>query len=231
MTEVRKDLGVSVVVPVYNSAATLSELCRRIRRVLTDRPHDVIMVDDGSTDDSLGVMSRLGVRVVALGGNRGQNAAILAGLAHATQPSSCVLDADLQDPPEAIPELLSCLESSGAHVVFSSRNAAPRLSSHVFRRLLWLLFPSLPPHACLCFAIDQQARDTLLTAASERDYLPAIIGALNFTTAEVIVERSARLAGRSAYGRVKRVRYAIHMLASALYQRWKITRLPPPDGK
>ena len=216
-----KTAGVSVVVPVYNNAATLPELCRRVRAALDGRPVEIVLVDDRSTDDSLRVIERLGERVVAHGRNRGQNAAVLSGLAQATEPLTCVLDADLEDLPEGLPVLLSGLDPAGASVVFSSREEPHSMGSRVFRWAIRRLFPSLPPHPCLCFAIDEGARLALVARARSGDYLPAVIGALRLPATQVAIARAARPAGRTAYSGSRRVRYAISMLASACRVRWR----------
>lgn len=208
--------GVSVVLPVHGNAATLPELRRRIHAALADRPCEIVMVDDASRDDSLAVMRRLGVKAIALPSPRGQNAAILAGLAQATEPFVCVMDADLQDPPEALPQLLAALGRNGARVVFSSREAPRRWSSLLFRRFLRLLFPSLAANPCLCFAIDERARGALLAAASPGDYLVAVIGALGLSTQTVPVRRAPRPAGASGYAGWKRTGYAARMIVSAV---------------
>ena len=213
--------GVSVVLPVYRNAPVLPELYRRVRAALSDRPLEIVMVDDVSPDDSLAVMRSLDVVAVPLARRTGQNGAILAGLAHATQPLTCVLDADLQDPPEALPRLLERLGQGDVSVVFSTRETASPASSRLFRWLIQRIFPSLPARPCLCFALDAPTRQALLSLASERDYLVAAIGALSVPTAAVSVKREARPVGRSAYGTLRRTNYAARALSSALRLRFR----------
>jgi undecaprenyl-phosphate 4-deoxy-4-formamido-L-arabinose transferase len=218
--------GVTIVVPVFNNAATLVELCRRVRVALADRPLEIVLVDDRSTDHSASVIAHLDVVCVSHPDNRGQNAAILTGLRRATHETACVLDADLQDRPEDIPRLLAPLLAGQAHVAFASRGDARRTSSRLFRWLLTRLFPSLPEHACLWFAIDGTARAALLAAARDEDYLPAVIGALGLSCVQVDTTRDARpaAAGPSAYGRLKRLRYAGHAIGAALRARLRVAR-------
>jgi glycosyltransferase involved in cell wall biosynthesis len=215
--------GVSVVVPVYNNAATLQELCVRVRNVLADRPLEIVLVDDRSTDQSLQVMRRLAVTAIAHPHNRGQNAAIVSGLAAASHPLTCVIDGDLEDPPESIPLLLAPVEASRAQVVFASRDETPRPSSRLFRWTIRRLFPSLPGHPCLCFAIDAGGRQALVQAARDGDYLPALIGWLELPSEQVAVNRAPRpdRAGASAYRGLRRARYAAAALGAALRLRWR----------
>jgi len=107
---------VSAVVPVFRSEATLAALHARLAAVLpTD--HEVVFVDDASPDGSTAVLAQLAaadprVRIVRHAVNRGQHAAVLTGLAEARGDAVVVLDADGQDPPEAIPALLARLRGT-----------------------------------------------------------------------------------------------------------------------
>jgi polyisoprenyl-phosphate glycosyltransferase len=208
--------GVSVVLPVYRNAPVLPELCRRIRAAFDSRALEIVMVDDLSPDDSLAVMQTLDVVAVPLPRRTGQNGAILAGLARATQPLTCVLDADLQDPPEALPRMIARLSEGDVSVVFSTRETASPPSSRLFRWVIHHMFPNLPARPCLCFALDAPTRRALLALATEKDYLVAALGALSVRTAVVSVKREPRPVGRSAYGTLRRTHYAARALFSAV---------------
>jgi glycosyltransferase involved in cell wall biosynthesis len=218
--------GVTVVAPVYNNAATLQELCARVRHALADRPLQIVLVDDRSTDRSLQVMEGLAVTTIAHSHNRGQNAAIVSGLAAAAHPLACVIDADLEDPPESIPLLLASVEAAEVQVAFASRDEARRPTSRLFRWTLRRLFPSLPGHACLCFAIDAAGREALVRAARDGDYLPALIGWLELPARQVAITRGPRpdRAGASANGGLRRTRYAAAALRAAFRLRWRRRR-------
>jgi glycosyltransferase involved in cell wall biosynthesis len=183
----------------------------------------LIMVDDASTDTSLTVLQSLPVEVVSHARSLGQNGAILSGMAHARAPLTCVLDADLQDPPEAMPELIARLRQGDVQVVFSSRKAPFRLSSRVFRGVARAIFPNLPETPCLCFAIDEDARASVLRVASAPDYLVAVIGALAVRTASVPVVRALAPDARRGQHGLRRWRYAARMLRSLSAWKWKQT--------
>ncbi|HYE81536.1 MAG TPA: glycosyltransferase family 2 protein [Clostridia bacterium] len=116
--------SISVVVPVYNSESSISELYRRLDSVL---PHiavqyEIIMVDDGSIDNSLAEMSKLHAsgntfKIICLDGNFGQQNAIMCGIRHSNGDYIITIDDDLQNPPEEIPKLLEKLEE-GFDVVY-----------------------------------------------------------------------------------------------------------------
>src|SRR5947208_8027998 len=102
----------SVVVPVYGNAATLDQLYRRVSSAAAGWDLQLILVDDASPDDSRRVISELAARdpavePLSLARNVGQHAAVLEGMRHAQGRWTVVMDADLQDPPEAIPVLIA----------------------------------------------------------------------------------------------------------------------------
>ncbi|MHB1393198.1 MAG: glycosyltransferase family 2 protein [Clostridia bacterium] len=116
--------SISVVVPVYNSESSIGELGHRLIKVLASiaYEYEIIMVDDGSNDNSFIEMSKLhasckAVKVICLDGNFGQQNAIMCGLRHATGDFVITIDDDLQHPPEEIPKLLLKLEE-GFDVVY-----------------------------------------------------------------------------------------------------------------
>ncbi len=121
--------SISVVVPVYNGENSIGELGDRLINVLTSitDEYEIIMVDDGSTDNSLSEMSKRhakckAVKVICLAGNFGQQNAIMCGLRHTTGDFVITIDDDLQHPPEEIPKLLLKLEE-GFDVVYGIPDA------------------------------------------------------------------------------------------------------------
>lgn len=122
----------SIIVPVFNSADILPLLVARLQAVLSELPgpHELILVNDGSRDDSWRVVQELSakhdwVRGINLMRNYGQHCALLAGIREARQPIVITLDDDLQHPPEEIPRLLAMLEQD-LDVVYGS----PRQEQH-----------------------------------------------------------------------------------------------------
>ena len=106
----------SVVIPIYNEQATLSELYRRLIHVLSENlaefAYEIVFVNDGSTDGSIQILSVLhaddpAVKVVNLSRNFGHQAALTAGLDYAKGDAVICMDGDVQDPPEIIPTLVA----------------------------------------------------------------------------------------------------------------------------
>lgn len=135
MSSHQLDYGVSVVVPAYRSQRTIGELARRISAALEGSSHEVIIVVDGSPDNTWGEVEGLvheypnfiGVR---LGRNAGQHNALLAGVRNARFATTVTLDDDLQNPPEEIPRLLAQL-TEGIDVVYG---VPDRVAQSPFRR-------------------------------------------------------------------------------------------------
>ena len=208
----------SVVAAVHNNAATLPDLCRRIRESVPEC--EIVLVDDASTDASRDVIRRLGVTAITLAARQGQSEAIRQGLARASGRLCCVLDADLEDPPEALPLMLERVRRGDAAVVFSTRDGRRRLTSRLFRTAMRLLYPTLTSRACLCFAARADAAAEIVKRAAPGDYLVAIIGVLRLRTAQVPVVRSPRPAGSSGYPGLRRTRHGISTFISAVRLRW-----------
>jgi len=209
----------SVVVPVYRSAETLRSLHARICGALDTAGvvYEVVFVDDASPDDSRRVLDELAagdsrVIVRASGRNLGQHRAVLETLPHTRGDWIVVLDADLQDPPEAILDLLR-KGREGFAAVFAGRrgryeSAGRLLTSRVFKRLL-NLGCGVPPDAGLFVAMNREMADRLLAFRARRPYLVAMMGCTGLPLASVPVARSAREIGRSTHGSLARLRMGL----------------------
>src|SRR6266436_8120355 len=104
----------SVAIPVLNEEAVLTEMLRRVRSVLDELaggPHEIVFVDDGSTDSTFAILEKAAeqdprIQVISLSRNFGHQAAITAALDHVTGEAAVVMDGDLQDIPEVIPQFV-----------------------------------------------------------------------------------------------------------------------------
>jgi polyisoprenyl-phosphate glycosyltransferase len=211
---------ISVVVPVYRNAGTLRELTARLDAVLGPSA-ELVFVDDASPDDSAEILRTLErVHVVQHASNRGQNAAVLTGLAHARGDTMVVLDADLQDPPEAIPALLEVKRNSGAAIAFASRTGTyagrgRSWTSRVYKRLLSAL-TSVPDGAGLFVAIDRDAARRLVAMES----VPSIVAALGLLRMKTVAMPVPRaMSASSAYSGIARLKLACRTIAWVLAHR------------
>ena len=220
-------VAVSVVAPVYRNAETLAPLYERLVRALAPLSHDfeLVFVDDCCPAGSPDVLRVLAARdprvqVLTLPQNGGQHRAVMEGLAVARGSAVVVMDADLQDPPEAIPMLLAALEHQDVRAVFAGRRgryeSAGRLAtSRVFKRALRTM-TGLPVDAGMFVALDRRLVDTVLAMPVRRPFLVAMIGCANVAVAWIPVERDSRAIGRSGFSSWKRLTTglsALHLVA------------------
>lgn len=219
---------VSVVVPVYRNAETVGELASRIRAVL-DRlgvAFEVLFVNDACPEGSLAVLAILAdkdpcLRVVSLKRNVGQQQAILAGLARSRGREAVVMDADLQDPPEAIPVMLAGLDR-GCDAVFAGRRGRYESSlrlftSRLFKRVLHSML-RVPTDAGAFVAMSGRMKECILAMPSRGAHLVAMIGASGLQMTSVPVERARRPGGRSAYTAWGRLRVGGLAVGWVLFQ-------------
>lgn len=215
----------SVVVPVYRNAETLSELHRRLSQVVNgmEISCELIFVDDACPDGSRDVLEALActdprVAVLSMARNVGQHRAVLAGLAASQGEVAIIMDADLQDPPEAIPALLATL-AQGFGAVFAGRrgryeSSMRLLTSRLFKYLLHLC-ARVPSDAGLFVAVSREMMTRLLAVSEPNPFVTGMIGFTGMTTTSIPVHRGVRLHGRSAYSGLERLRIGVRTLVWA----------------
>lgn len=205
----------SVVVPVHNEETNLPILLGRLRDVL-DRmeggPHQIVLVDDGSTDRTWEILegqARADARIVALGLSRnfGHQAALTAGLDYASGDAVVVMDGDLQDPPEAIPDFVARYRE-GFDVVYAQRvrRKEPwwlRACYYIFYRMMTRLSDiHLPVDAGDFGLISNRVTTQLRGMREHHRYLRGLRSWVGFRQIGIPVERSERYSGRSQYGMI-----------------------------
>jgi glycosyltransferase involved in cell wall biosynthesis len=229
-----------VVVPAYRNADTLPELVARIAAA-TDLVGEleILVVDDASPDQTRRVLTGLVAGEPRLAGlglahNVGQQRAIRTGLAHSRGQRIVVLDADLQDPPEAIPSLAQ--ELADAPVVFAGRRgryqAWPRrLTSRAFKLTqAWLA--GVPSDASLFFALRREVASALVAYPARDPAIVPLLGALVDAPRSLPVARSVRPTGASAYRGSMRLRSGWRALRFALHlRRHPPGSLPPASSE
>jgi glycosyltransferase involved in cell wall biosynthesis len=211
----------SVAIPLFNEQEVLPELLRRVGAVLDgipDGPHEIVIVDDGSSDRTpvlLDAAANVNPRlvVVTLSRNFGHQAALTAALDHASGDAVVLMDGDLQDPPEAIPSLLAQL-AAGYDVVYAQRMQRKeswplRVSYFLFYRLLyWLADLRLPLDAGDFGLMSRRVVDQIKAAPEHNRYLRGLRVWAGYKHIGVPIERDARFAGKSKYSTLKLLRLA-----------------------
>ena len=217
----------TVVLPVFNEEALLPELHRRLCATLEalGLPWDVIYVDDGSSDRSLEVVTGLAradprVAVLALSRNFGHQMALTAGLDHARGDGVVLMDSDLQDPPELIPELVARWRE-GLDVVYAQRRARPgesafkRATAYLFYRFMRSLASvDIPADTGDFRLLARPAADALRSLRERRRFLRGLVAWLGFRQGRVLYDRPPRKSGESKYSIRQMARLALFGLFS-----------------
>jgi dolichol-phosphate mannosyltransferase len=202
---------ISVVVPVYNSAATIPELCKRLHQALAEfgRPFEMVLVNDGSRDES-GKALRLesekdpAIRVVQLVRNFGQHAALTAGMAQSRGQWVVLTDDDMQNPPEEIARLYAKAQE-GYDMVVGARTVREdtlvrRLGSSVATRLMKRFFGPLGLDAISAFRIiSRRMVDDYLRCAEHHAYVAGLLAWLGYRQTSIPIRHEASRVGRSRY--------------------------------
>lgn len=223
----------SVVLPVYNEKGNLTPLLTELVGVLGDMPHEIIAVDDGSTDGSLEELRSLarairGLRIVALGRRCGQSGAILAGVDAARGDIVVTMDADGQNDPSDLPALLGALDqepSCVAAVGYRARRADgawKRLQSRVANAVRnWITGDVVRDTGCGLRVIRRAAALRLTRFDGMHRFVPTLLRMQGGRVVELPVRHRARVYGRSKYGMWDR---ALRGLRDALGVRWLARR-------
>jgi glycosyltransferase involved in cell wall biosynthesis len=214
---------ISVVVPVFNEEAVLVELHARVESALAEIPHEVVYVDDGSTDGSWEVLKSLAagdarVRLVRLRKNFGQTPALAAGFAHSRYPILVTLDADLQNDPHDIPRLLETLGDSYDVVSGWRRHRKdPRLTrllpSHV-ANFLTRVVSGVPLHdfGCTLKAYRREIIQDVSLYGEMHRFLPVLAAWVGGRVTELEVAHHPRTRGASKYGLLRTYKVLVDLV-------------------
>ena len=203
---------ISVVIPVYNEEACLEALFERLSSLEQqgqDR-YEFIFVDDGSTDRSREIIQTLAaghdnVKYVLFSRNFGHEAAVTAGLDYASGDAVVIIDADLQDPPELIPEMIDKWRQ-GYQIVYAQRRSrkgeriSKRLSAWLFYRIIQWLSPIYIPADTGDFRlIDRRVVQEFRRCREQNRFVRGLISWTGFKQAPVLFDRNPRYGGKTKY--------------------------------
>ena len=198
--------AVSVVIPLYNEEDNIAELQRELAAALAGVDHELILVDDFSSDATLARITRgPGVRVIEFAKNTGQSAAMYAGIHAATGDVIVLLDGDRQNDPADIPKLLAAIEQ-GADLACGYRanrkdtnfkRIQSRIANFVRSRFTG---DGVRDTGCTLKAMRRECREALVAFYGMHRFIPALIKGLGYKLAEVPTNHRPRVAGVSKYG-------------------------------
>jgi polyisoprenyl-phosphate glycosyltransferase len=218
----------SVVAPVFDEEETVRAFCERTVVALEGLPFELILVNDGSSDGTASIIDELAaadtrIRVITLSRNFGHQRALTAGLEHAAGDAVVMIDSDLQDPPELIPDLLEWWRK-GSDVVAAvreNREGETRmklLTARWFYRLLDRVSQiDVEQNAADFRLLSRRALDALLAMPEGNRYIRGMTAWVGFTQTSVPFRRDARRAGRSKFSFLKMLRFSFDAVASFSY--------------
>jgi dolichol-phosphate mannosyltransferase len=228
---------ISLVIPIFNEEELIHVLHARVTLAMetTGYEWEVVYVDDGSSDRSLELLltyelEDTRVTVVELSRNWGHQPALTAGLSQARGEAVVLMDGDLQDSPEVIPELISTWEKGAKVVVAERRSRRERglrkLLFPIFYKLLGYLsdFP-IPLNAGIFGLLDRQAVEAINRLSESNRYLPGLRAWVGFKTAVVYYDREQRAAGEPKQTLWRLVKYALDAVFSFSYKPLRLSLL------
>ena len=221
------NLDISVVIPVYNNAGSLTEMTARLLKNLglCANTYEIIYVNDGSKDNSLSILKQLSaenhsVKIIDLSRNFGQHPAICAGFEHASGETIILMDADLQDSPEDIVQLVKTLRSEGSDVVFTIKKSGDKkITSRLTSTLYHYVFSrvvktNVPLNIGTFRAFNRKFLDGILQFKEVNILYGPLMFYMGFKTFFLELSYNERPHGKSSYTFKKRLQLAVNSLIS-----------------
>lgn len=225
----------SVIVPMFNEEEVIEHTYERLKMVMdhADEPYELIFVNDGSKDRTIELVSMIcdfdpNVRLINFSRNFGHQIAISAGMDYAQGDAIVVIDADLQDPPEVILDMIAKWKE-GYEVVYGKRlkrkgeTAFKKLTAKIFYRTLRSLTNvEIPVDTGDFRLIDRKVCDVLRGLKEKNRFVRGLVSWIGFRQTMVEYEREERFAGETKYPLKKMIAFAIDGITSFSYKPLKI---------
>jgi glycosyltransferase involved in cell wall biosynthesis len=223
-------ITISVIAPIFNEVDSLPELHRRVHDVMEamGEPWELVLVDDGSSDGSADLIRHLShtdhhVRPVIFARNFGHQLAVTAGMDYSRGRAIVVIDADLQDPPEVIPDLVAQWQQ-GYQVVYAVRRERrgegwfKRTTASLFYRVIYRITEvDIPLDTGDFRLLDRQVVTALKRMRERHRFLRGMSSWVGFDQVGVPYDRDPRFAGETKYSLGKMIRFALNAVTSFSY--------------
>src|SRR4030066_1556700 len=221
-----REVMISVVIPVYNEEANLPRLVERLRSVMQKmgKNYEIIFVDEGSRDNTLSILKSFLIypeaKVVELTRNYGQHAAIFSGFSVVQGDIVITLDADLQNPPEEIPNLVRVMEEGNYDVVGTIRKERKdsffrtfpsRIINGVTRKMTKV---SMSDWGCMLRAYRRDIVERMVNCHEHSTFIPALATYFSKKVTEIEVDHEPRYAGESHYSLRKLINLQFDLVSS-----------------
>lgn len=213
---------ISVVIPMYNEEEVANKSYTRIKEILENLKqyeYEIIFIDDGSKDTTLNILQEIAkenerVKVISFSRNFGHQAAVTAGIKEVTGDAIVIIDADLQDPPELIPDMLKLWEE-GNEVIYGKRkkrkgeSAFKLVTAKMFYKTLNALSDvEIPKDTGDFRLIDRKIIDVVNDLPEHNKFLRGLFSWVGFKQVPYEYERQERIAGKTKYPLKKMVKLA-----------------------
>ena len=216
---------VSIIIPVFNEEQNIEPLIKRLLPILKDLSHEIIFVDDGSTDKTTSIVKKQSernknIKLISFYRNFGHQMALVAGYEVAHGDCVITIDADLQDPPEIIPQMIEKWQT-GAKIVYAKRNERQgenffkKFTAAIFYQLINVLSDTPIPQEVGDFRLlDKQVVEYLNNLRERPSFLRGLVAWGGFPTEFVYFKRDKRFSGETHYGFFKMLNFALEGITS-----------------
>ena len=225
----------SVIIPAYNEQEVIEESYKRLTAVMRqlNEPYELLFVDDGSRDDTAGILARIcendrNVKLLRFSRNFGHMPAITAGMDYARGNAILVIDADLQDPPELFPEMIGKWRE-GYDVVYGKRSerkgetAFKKMTAGLYYRFLRRMTDvDLPVDTGEFRLIDRKVCDAIKSIKEKNRYIRGLVSWVGFKQTAVEYVREKRFAGVTKYPLTKMIKFAMDGITTFSYKPLKL---------
>ncbi|MEM5948121.1 glycosyltransferase family 2 protein [Spirochaetia bacterium 38H-sp] len=229
---------VSIIIPVFNEEEVLNELYKRITTVMdsTKEDYELVFIDDGSSDNTYSMLKELHkkdrrCKIIHFSRNFGHQIAITAGMDYCKGDAIVIIDADLQDPPELIPEMLEKWKQ-GAQIVHAKRKK--RKGESIFKKATAAIFyrtlkaltnVEIPVDVGDFRLMDKKVVQSLRSMRERNRFVRGLVSWTGYKQAEVTYIRDPRFAGTTKYPLKKMIRFALNGITSFSDKPLKIASL------
>jgi len=225
----------SIIIPMYNEEEVIQETYRRIKKVMgiANEPYELIFVNDGSKDNCAQMIEECSywdesVKLIDLSRNFGHQVAITAGMDYALGDAVVIIDADLQDPPELILEMIAEWKK-GYEVVYAKRvkrrgeSLFKKWTASLFYRVLWYSTDiSIPVDTGDFRLIDRKVCDQLKRLPEKNRFVRGLVSWVGFRQKAIEYEREERLAGETKYPLKRMIKLSLDGITSFSYKPLKL---------
>ncbi len=220
-------MKINVIIPCFNEQEVIRESYRRFYQVLSQAPfeYSIIYINDGSRDTTLELLRQIAaensrVQVLSFSRNFGHQNAVSAGLHHADGDAAIIIDADLQDPPELIPDLVARWQETQSNIVYAQRESRKGesffklLTAKMFYRTINALSEYQFPVDTGDFRlIDRKVLDAFNHFPEKHKYLRGLFSWMGFKQEPFLYKRDERFAGETKYS----LRKMLHLAAVGIF--------------